>query len=1285
MAVFKGVGDGVMRLPMTPTGTTRRRIVWAFAAIAGFLLIGYVAVRVYLSTAHARNLIAESLAETLGTKVAVEQLQVGWRSSGVRITIFESSSDSIPAPILLTAQDIQAEVSLPQLLRGERPQRLIVAGAEVHLRLDRDGKLLTQFPQSKSEGGLPGIEIRDSTVIVAQDGRPEFHLAKIDGTVQSLGRKIELKAAVHDPAWGEWSCHGQWDLDANTGSIVMHSEAASVTTEQLRSVPWVPAVVWNQVQPKGVTAAEIRLDRSKPADDFRIRIRLTPREATVRIPSIDWAVDSVTGAVEIDDAVVHLREMTARAGGGRVSVSGVLDFESDPPLVRIDVQGQGIDLKQLPASWSIPPQIEGLLKGSARLELAIHDHGIETHGTGKGEVENAAVAGIPAERVELKLTADGGRFFFSTGAFPLSMAVLAVCIQPPETPKPLSVELSFEFKDVDLPDLMQRLKVQVPIRIEGRASLNAKARLPLEKAGDLRAYRLDGKLTSSRISLEGFPLEAISADLLLEDGVLSLSNLAAQIPGPPGARQAGSMTGSARAGLAPLSDVQARLVIDRLPATAVLGALQMPSDHSRGTLAGEVEFRSPLSTIRDSKSWSIVGRANSARLELFDRQIDDLQLNVRATNGVARIERANLNLERLNLRASGAIALNSPFDYSAVIQTQSNNAVSIRRLIPEANLPVSLEGVLDGQGEIRGTLSPWAISASGAAGATNLRIASARMNRLDFDWALDRNRVTVQKARGRLYDGTVTAQMHIPATEDEPATAKVTLNSVDSGALMRDWPALPLRLSGRVDGVLEAQYAGKPRQLTAHLDLSAARMRIGEIPTEKVRAKLNYRNESLDYEITGEPLNGTLSFVGRTSLTRAIAPAGRLQLKRLDLSRLFAESRKLRGVVDLDLTIRDNGGTLDGEGRLTLSGLGSGAIEISNQLTANLRVAGTVVSIVGPNGSLAGGDLRGRGRYDLSGRERGFISLNFTGVDAQKLLSPFPTLAEHVHATIDGQIRGSLGREFTGSGALSFSRGRVFGLTVTDARAPFDWAYAVGNRAEIYFRDLRAQAGSGRITGDTEVFIATENRITGHLRFLGVDLKSVLTETADFGRVTGRADGRFDFKGENVRDLNDLSGTLGLTFAQTSALEAPVLRPIAPYVAPGQSFLGFTRGELQAVLARGVFRIQRLTLEAPSLRIFADGNVTTSGRLDLAVNALTGQIGTNPQLMRLAGITLPALSPIPVATLARISNDLSRRVIRLSIGGTIRAPIVQVNAAAILTESVVRYFLGSMNAMPLSQ
>ena len=63
--------------------------------------------------------------------------------------------------------------ALCRLLGQTQPRRLTLRGAQVHLRFDADGNLLTRFPQ-KTKGGkqaLPEIRIERGTVTVDQAGR----------------------------------------------------------------------------------------------------------------------------------------------------------------------------------------------------------------------------------------------------------------------------------------------------------------------------------------------------------------------------------------------------------------------------------------------------------------------------------------------------------------------------------------------------------------------------------------------------------------------------------------------------------------------------------------------------------------------------------------------------------------------------------------------------------------------------------------------------------------------------------------------------------------------------------------------------------------------------------------------------------------------------------------------------------------------------------------------------------------------------------------------------------
>ena len=140
--------------------------------------------------------------------------------------------------------------------------------------------------------------------------------------------------------------------------------------------------------------------------------------------------------------------------------------------------------------------------------------------------------------------------------------------------------------------------------------------------------------------------------------------------------------------------------------------------------------------------------------------------------------------------------------------------------------------------------------------------------------------------------------------------------------------------------------------------------------------------------------------------------------------------------------------------------------------------------------------------------------------------------------------------------------------------------------------------------------------------------------------------------------------------------DIPVLTAVLPFVSPTALLKPFDSGELRGRLSRGVFRVEKLSLSSSNAELFAEGNVTLSGRLDLGVIVRTGSVGLNDLALRQLGLTLPlTVGPIPIALIRDVSVYLSNRTVRLTIGGTVSTPRPQLNTAALLTDEAVRFFL----------
>jgi translocation and assembly module TamB len=255
--------------------------------------------------------------------------------------------------------------------------------------------------------------------------------------------------------------------------------------------------------------------------------------------------------------------------------------------------------------------------------------------------------------------------------------------------------------------------------------------------------------------------------------------------------------------------------------------------------------------------------------------------------------------------------------------------------------------------------------------------------------------------------------------------------------------------------------------------------------------------------------------------------------------------------------------------------------------------------------------------------------------------------------------------------------GKLFGVTVRDARFPLGWAVAPGRRGELRLTDAGAQASRGRLTAQANLRWGESARLEGQARFSAIDIGELLSHYTESKVVAGLATGRVDFGGQNMRSVKDVTARVDAKLAQAVPSQTPVFRQVMPFLVPGiGANVRFDSGDLRGVLGGGVFRLEQLTLIGELARVYAEGSVTVDHqRLNLNVVANTKQLGMDPAVMQMLGLALPAFGPIPLGVLNQATGYLSNRTIRLTVTGTVKAPSIQVNPAALLSESAVRFFI----------
>jgi uncharacterized protein involved in outer membrane biogenesis len=1277
------------------------------------------------------------------------------------LRLYEPGAPAGSAP-WASAQEVQTDVSALDLLRGIAPKSLILTGAAVTLHFDRGGKLLTRLPEREkapSTGNIPNVNVAGGEVTLRQDGRQEMVVKGINGDVRNEGTTLRLDGTVKDDYWGDWSLRGTVDPAAGSVTTTLDTNRADVTQEKLERLPIVPQAVWEEVKASGPAPVEFTFrhdPREREANHYRVS--LDPDDATVTLPTIALHAEQVRGRVVVEDELFTLDKVVGQALGGGLHVNGTLDLRGKDDVFDLSVKATGLDVRKLPEQWELPEALRkfgGQLNGQAQVKVRIADGKVTTEGsTGEGKVTGMQVAGGTGE-MELRLepTTRGLRFAppkpRPTGRLPAGgadpalrteMLMLMVLLQPPAEPAPsvtrdvtggisaignavieggtkavgwlpkgditkpapagtppTYLDINLSLKDVDLAQFVKDLGIKVPFEVAGKLSVKVQASLPVDQPRDLKLYKVSGTATLPTFTLSGVEMKDVSARVRYDNGVLRLEEFRGQLPGQP----AGSFSGTARLGVVPEGDLTADLKLTDIPLAQVLRAAGIKEEIA-GSVSGSADLRVPSGRLRDLSAWQGSAKVNSGQVRAFGVQLTDAGATVRVGNGLLTIRDVTGKLEGAAVSGSAEAKLIAPYTYEGKLELAKGDLANLQHLSPGLRPPLALAGRFGITAEVNGTVSPFMAKVSGSGTGRDVKVEKVSVESLRFRWQRAGEVLKLSDVKAGLYGGEVTGSADVPLDAKQDGKVDLRFDNVDVGALARDVPTVPLRLEGKaggsVKGTLKAAPPGGERSFDADVDLSSPRLRVQNLPTEKLSGTVSYRNGAGEYHLKGGLLGGTFELDGRIPPRPAAdvpppkpepPPDSRLRVRGAQLSRLGeglgtrGSLDQLHGRVDLDADFRLVGTdyTPVGTGRFTVTGLRWGDRNLSATIRGDVVLAGGDMRLPDLSGEFAGGTLRGQMVFRLRDLDRSYFNVAIDGADAARVLAPWPALAANVSGAVSARLRGTLGREWTGGGNVALTRGKVAGLDVSELRLPLRFAVAPARgRAQLDIEDTSASVARGRLSGRASLGFGLGTHLEGNLRFSGVDLRTVLRSVTDSTQLgAGQVSGRVEFSGHDVRSLDDVTADVDASFSQAQAFQFPVLSQIAPFILPGQSSTTFQSGDLRGRLSNGIFRVQRLRLAGNVVSLFAQGNVTTAGRLNLDVTATTQVVGTGAAGVRLLFLRLPLAGPLPLSLLLDATGYFSSTSIHLIVTGTVRSPTVRVEPLSLLTDEAARFFLLRVN------
>ena len=256
------------------------------------------------------------------------------------------------------------------------------------------------------------------------------------------------------------------------------------------------------------------------------------------MPEAGVKLTNLKGEMRLTEKQVELKGTHADMAGGSVAVGGELDYAVHPAIAKLKLSTKGLDIQKLPSEWGLH-DFEGKLKGTANLTLKIHADGkVEPLGGGDGTIEGAKFRGIPVT-VAIHLRGNGKNYRFeqtkkagiqghagngvelarvrairaagssfshrgrSGDPVPDALApalaaffCLAVNDARPKKNDPNTLDLSIGLHDVDIAELLQKLKLKIAYKINGKVTAQLTLSVPVGNVMSSAAYEFTGTVSS---------------------------------------------------------------------------------------------------------------------------------------------------------------------------------------------------------------------------------------------------------------------------------------------------------------------------------------------------------------------------------------------------------------------------------------------------------------------------------------------------------------------------------------------------------------------------------------------------------------------------------------------------------------------------------------------------------------------------------------------------------------------------------------------------------------------
>ncbi len=1229
--------------------------------------------------------------------VTIRGWWIGGSSAGVTgLTLHETpSADS---PVWATTERVTTDLSIGVLLRGRfTPRWIHFQAPRVRYRITEDGRPRTRIPLRRSKNGpTPVLIAEQGWLTLAQAGRPEMVVSALKGRLDpdAGGAGFQLRSV--DAAWGKPAVVGRFGPGFESVRLRLTADPLPADPHKVERIPFVTEQVWNYFVPTG--PVRVVLDYARPkarSEPSLVQTVVNFEGSRVVLPHLRLTARDTDGRLFYQDEVVRFDRMQGEMVGGRVAVSGSMDFHGRESRYALNVDVDDADLGSLPDSWGLDTVgLDGRLTGTARLLMRLAGRGLDLTGsTGRGTVEEASVRGLPLGRLGWKFRGEGLRSVANASDTRAGVFL------------PQWLGSDFEVRHVELKQAIARIGSGATLNkvpVSGRLDLRLALRMPLGTQHDLRAYRGEGTADLAGATIGSLRLGRLAARLGLSSGILDVAGVrgrlversdhdtsrpvATEPPPLTGPLPAGGFRGRFRTDLVTDGHAEAAFEGRQLPLSALASSVA-------GTLTVQASARG--ASLSDPQSWAGSGRIEGPEVAVRSARFREVSATLALKRG--RLSLANLvaSLDDHPLSGQGMVELAAPHTFQARLGTVDLPLADLLALVPSSPAKRLVSGTVAVQAEASGTLAPWRVESRGRARIEEAEVDRVPIGDLPIAWKTNGENVVVTAREIQRYRGRLSAEVRVPIRGDRPIEGTLTLSRVDTAQLAAEVPG-SLRLTGRADGRARFRLPidGDDPPAKAEARLTATRMTVEGIPARTLWATIDVHRGVSRFEAHAEGLDGAFVVKG----TRESSRAGGGARVEADVKALGFQLSALRealatsgfsadihglGAIAAHVRSRGSGGSLLAQGAAEVRDLRWGEAYPVGHLRAGFAVSPNCWRVGHLKGSLWGSPIRGELWRQTDGHEpaRYGLTLRLERASLSRIFAFEPELEQRFEGFASLWAEGRSEETFRGRGEFRIERGRVNHLPIVGLSIPVDWDLRPEEdfQGTIRVRKAHARLAGGRLQGEATVRLGLRRDIHAELALAQIDMRAINRAESRAGRpVPGTIDGIITLDSPDLARLQDYTGKAELVLTRAALVDIPILDGIDRALGSARGAV-FDEGAFHAQIAQQEIRVERLTLVGPLAQLHASGTVGFDGRLNLL--AFVNTIDTVPANAQIAiGRFSNAVDDVRLEgrSIDRVADLLSSRLMKFRISGTLAHPSYSIDGSIHVDKVVLAFFVEAM-------